>query len=130
MGTYSTLIAFIIMMCKTSIEATGFCPTPDCITYISTEANCVEVSFEVPTYDCRWPAGLDLNVDQVILGRRIVAYKIEWFSGLWTDWYIPGLNDIDEKFNGFPLFPSCSVHFKKMGMRRMWAYFYDHNHMY
>ncbi|KAK3579775.1 hypothetical protein CHS0354_018211 [Potamilus streckersoni] len=131
MGTYSTLTAFIIMMCTTPIEATGSCPTPECVTYdISTEANCTEVSFEIPTYDCRWNAGLDLNVDQVILGGRIVAYRIEWGGGGWSDWYVPGINDLDGKYNPYDQFPSCHVQFKKMGMRRTWTYFYDHNHMY
>ncbi|KAL3853344.1 hypothetical protein ACJMK2_016910 [Sinanodonta woodiana] len=131
MGTYSTLITCIIVMCTTSIKAEGSCTGEDCITYdISTEANCTEVSFETPTYDCRWMAGLDLNVDQVILGGRIVAYKIEWLNQQWSDWYVPGLNDIDGKFNEYPLFPTCTVKINKMGMRRTWTYFYDHNHLY
>ncbi|KAK3579770.1 hypothetical protein CHS0354_018206 [Potamilus streckersoni] len=83
--TAGNLIVLILLLSATSIKAQGSCPTGDCITYdISTQAICTEVSSKPPTRDCRWPAGLNLNVDQVILGVRIVAYKIQWFSGGWS----------------------------------------------
>ncbi|KAK3579780.1 hypothetical protein CHS0354_018216 [Potamilus streckersoni] len=131
MGAYNTLIVLIIVLCTTSTESTGTCPTGDCVIYdISTEANCTEVSFEKPTYDCRWSASLDLNADQVILGGRIVAFRIEAFNGGWTDWFVPGINDIDGKYNVYAdLFQSCPIKPKMMGMKRKWAYFYDHNHI-
>ncbi|KAL3853347.1 hypothetical protein ACJMK2_016912 [Sinanodonta woodiana] len=131
MGAHTTLIAIVIILNTTPVKAQGSCLSSDCVTYdISTEATCTEESFVTPTYDCRWGAGLDLNVDQVILSGRIVAYKIEWTSGRWSDWYVPGLNDIDSKYNPFNLFPSCRVRIVENGMRRIWSYFYDHNHMF
>jgi len=46
---------------------------------------------------------------------EIVMYRIQWFSGGWSPWYVPGLNDVDWKLNG---------------SRRVWCYFEDHNHEY
>eukprot|EP00731_Ephydatia_muelleri_P025220 Em0017g303a len=51
----------------------------------------------------RWPANLNGAMDyQVLKG------KIQWFNGAWTDWFVPGYNDVDYKFNMAAL-QSCSV---------------------
>ncbi|WAR14593.1 hypothetical protein MAR_004698 [Mya arenaria] len=77
--------------------------------------------------DCRWVAGLDM-ADLVIEKGRIVAYQIQWFNGGWSTWYVPGLNDIDWKFNIYA--KTCDLTSKANSMRRVWSYFYDHNHKY
>ena len=93
----------------------------------NTQQTCVEVT-RGPTFDCRWPAGLNLNVDQIVLHGDIVAFKIRWFSGAWSGWYVPGVNDIDGKFNTASR--RCSIPYRANTMRRTWSYFYDHTHTY
>jgi len=47
---------------------------------------------------------------------EILLYRIKWSNGVWSQYYIPGLGDVDTKVNtdGTP--------------RRMWSYFADHVH--
>ncbi len=67
-----------------------------------------------PQRDQEWVSDcLNLNLDQRKFGCEIVAYKIQWFSGKWSSWYVPGLNDLYKK-SGEPL-------------RRYWACFNDHS---
>lgn len=49
---------------------------------------------------------------------EILRYRIQWFSGGWSDWYIPGQNDIDWLTN------------LDGTKRRVWSYFDDHTHEY
>ncbi|KAK3579776.1 hypothetical protein CHS0354_018212 [Potamilus streckersoni] len=126
--TLNTLFVCIFLMTviDTYVES---CPTNDCIIYdISSQTACTGVSEESPTYDCRWSSGLNINVDEVIRKGRIVAYKIKWFGGYWSGWYVPGINDIDVKYNTVER--NCSIPCKANTMRRMWSYFYDHIHTY
>jgi len=57
--------------------------------------------------------GLDITAHPEIL-----KYRIQWFSGGWSDWYTPGTNDIDWKTN------------LDGTQRRVWSYFDDHYHQY
>ena len=59
-------------------------------------------------------AGLDLTIDNQIFGKDIFAYRIQWFSGSWSIWYIPEVNDLEPQFPG----------------SRFWRYFDDHTHRY
>lgn len=69
---------------------------------------------EEPTRDKYWEKlGLDTS-----LHSDIVAYKIQWFSGAWSDWYLTGINDLYWKTN------------LDGSERRVWSYFTDHNHIY
>ena len=100
----------------------------DHVIYKRNQSQCKEV-VKSRTLDCRWHAGLWRYPDREILGGEIVAYKIKWFSGRWSGWYVPGVNDADSKFNVRS--KSCRnypVHTKTL--RRMWSYFYDHSHSY
>ncbi|XP_052765539.1 uncharacterized protein LOC128206876 [Mya arenaria] len=90
---------------------------------ISSQAACESITRE-RTGDCRWVAGLDM-ADLVVEKGRIIAYKIQW-SGGWSDWYVPGLNDIDVKFN--PYSSPCDMTYTSNSMRHMWSYFSDHTH--
>ncbi|MGB1205829.1 MAG: hypothetical protein ACPG5B_09295 [Chitinophagales bacterium] len=63
-----------------------------------------------------WTQSLDLDLDKKILNRRIIAYQIQWFSGAWSRWYIPGERDIYQK--------------AYEPKRRFWACFCDHTHRY
>jgi hypothetical protein len=95
------------------------CNSNDCVKHdLTTQVSCTEVT-EGPTFDMRWVKGLNLNVDQTIKGGRIVAFKLQWFNGNWSGWFVPGLNDIDVKYN-----------VGNNTMRRWWSYFYDHTHTY
>ncbi|CAF3020087.1 unnamed protein product, partial [Rotaria sp. Silwood2] len=68
---------------------------------ITSQGSCTEVSNEPPTYDNRWSgSGIDSNIDWVIKCGDIIAYKLQWFNGVWSDWYVPGVNDMDQKVNG------------------------------
>ena len=69
---------------------------------------------EEPTRDKYWEKlGLE-----TLKHKNIVAYKIQWFSGAWSDWFITGDNDVDWKHN------------LDGSKRRVWSYFTDHNHIY
>ncbi|MFA4873624.1 MAG: CARDB domain-containing protein, partial [Patescibacteria group bacterium] len=57
--------------------------------------------------------GLDITTHPEIL-----KYRIQWFSGSWSPWYVPGQDDVDWKTN------------TDGSQRRVWAYFDDHTHEY
>lgn len=69
-----------------------------------------------PQHNTQWVNSLDLDLDIRILNQKIIAYQIQWFSGSWSGWYVPGINDLYQKA-GEPL-------------RRVWATFNDHNYRY
>lgn len=95
------------------------CSGSDCVIYdLSTQIACTYKS-SGPTNNMAWVKGLNRNVDFQQFGGRIAAFRLQWFGGSWSGWYVPGINDIDIKFNPGP-----------QTMRRWWAYFYDHNFEY
>jgi hypothetical protein len=94
------------------------CTAGDCVVYdLSTQSGCTESTVGA-TFDSRWTTGLSSRSDETILGAHIVAYRI-LFSNGWSGWYVPGVNDIDYKFNVGP-----------NTERHIWSYFYDHTHDY
>lgn len=47
---------------------------------------------------------------------EIIEYRIQWFNGGWSPWYVPGVGDLDSKTN-------------YDGTKRLlWSYFQDHNY--
>ncbi len=78
--------------------------------------NPVREQYRGPSFDPRWSQSLDLNLDQEIYNVKIIAYKVRWFNGKWSDWFFPGDGDVYKKTHE----PA----------RRYWACFYDHSHMY
>lgn len=111
-----------------STQAQGNCPTGDCIAHdISTQDSCKETVETAPHSNTLWHQGLSLQADNRILGGDIVAYKIRWFNGNWSGWFVPGINDIDIKYNHQSWVKGRASH---NTMRRMWSYFYDHEHRY
>jgi hypothetical protein len=110
--------------------ANGFaeCVGTDCVTpyvWSKTTVNCTE-ELKSPSRDCRWAAGAGTRMDEIIYGGRIAAYKLQWFGGSWSGWFVPGMNDRDPKFNVNLL--TCSVPYYAKSLRLAWAYFYDHTH--
>ena len=98
----------------------------DKVTYsLTSQQSCVEVTRRA-TRDCRWAAGLNNNVDQLVLNGDVIAYQM--FNGRWSGWYVTGVNDIDWKFNVAGR--TCSVAYQANSMHRFWSYFYDHTHKY
>lgn len=101
------------------------CPGRDCIHHeLRTQAVCrLQGSDKSPLQPTGrtpgWYKGLNTEIDNKILGGNIVAYKIRWFNGSWSHWYVTGVNDIDHKFNT-----------NSNDMRRLWSYFTDHQHQY
>ena len=57
----------------------------------------------------------DLKYD-VTTHPEILKYRIQWFSGAWSSWFTPGVDDVDWKTPA------------DYSRRRVWAYFGDHNH--
>jgi hypothetical protein len=113
------------------VSAANSCSGSDCVHHEIniTQDVCTEVTNKSPSSDARWINSLSLQADNQILGGDIVAYKLQWFSGSWSSWIVPGINDLDTKFNmsaqvrnGIPV--------QANSMRRMWSYFYDHNYSY
>jgi hypothetical protein len=90
---------------------------------ITTQASCTQMGTEsnpaAPANDSRWVQGLSTEVDYTVTGCDVVAHKIQWSQGTWSDWYMVGVNDLDMKYNT-----------SDGTLRRMWAYFTDHNHLY
>jgi hypothetical protein len=67
-----------------------------------------------PRNDQEWvDSSLNVDLDQKKLRCKIIAYRIQYFSGSWSEWYAPGVNDL----------------YKKPGetLRRSWATFNDHS---
>lgn len=102
----------------------------DLVTYdIKTQPTCREIKRgPVGSRECGWNAGLSRNVDQFYLNGRIAAYKIQWEHGSWSEWYVPGVNDIDIKFNVQTAY--CRDYdLRANSMRRWWAYFNEYTHV-
>ena len=119
--------AFIVMAGCCFSECLG---QGDLLIYRLNQATCTQIEAG-PTHDCRWPANLNGAMDYQVLQGKIIAYKLQWFSGGWSDWYVPGYNDIDNKFNTrAAVVSNCSVPYEVNTMRRKWSYFYDHTHQY
>ena len=116
-------LIFAIISAKSGLRASSEtnyngCSGSDCIIYdLSTQNSCTLKS-SGSTRNIAWTTGLSRNVDFRILGGRVIAYQLQWFSGAWTSWYVPGINDIDVKKN------------YNNTLRRMWSYFYDHTFQY
>jgi hypothetical protein len=99
------------------------CATGDCVAHnIATQDECSMFDRQA-TGDARWAAGLSLDIDGELFAERgmrqwnVQAYRLRWFNGAWSGWYVAGVNDIDHKYN-----PGANT------MRRMWSYFADHEH--
>lgn len=119
LGLLSAAAFALVATSESSAAAYNDCTSSDCIIYdLSTQDSCTEVT-ERASFEARWGQGLSLDVAQAIKGGHIVAYKLQWFSGGWSGWYVPGVNDIDVKYN-----------VATAKLRRMWSYFADHNHSY
>lgn len=61
--------------------------------------------------NCRLPAGLHLMIDEIADRGMIFAYKVEWSNANWSEWYIPRVNDIDQKFN--PTTQHCEIPYQQ-----------------
>ena len=83
---------------------------------VGNQDECIEVTAP-PSNDQRWNQGLSLEVDNQILGGNIVAFKIRYQSGEWSEWFVPGVNDI-----------SKDVQTGKL--QRIWSRFVDCEHRY
>ncbi|CAF1034051.1 unnamed protein product [Didymodactylos carnosus] len=128
MASLIKLLLLVLVSCCCLLPVVHTLPPADCKNQgggnygcfnRSTEAYCTQVGILPPSGEDRWAlAGLDLNVDWVLKCGNIVAYKLQWFSGGWSDWYVPGVNDMDDKVNDGNV------------LRRMWSYFDDHTHTF
>ena len=101
----------------------------DLVLHSQQQSVCTEIK-SAPTKDCRWHANLDVYADSIILGGcSVVAYKLQWFNGAWSDWFVKGVNDVDVKVN-LVAQAKCGTPIVSNSMRRWWSYFYDHSHTY
>jgi hypothetical protein len=79
---------------------------------LSTQAKVGMYKFS-PRYDQEWvDSSLNVNLDIKKFGCKIIAYRILWETGAWSNWYVPGLNDLYKSDNDL--------------MKRYWAFFMDH----
>lgn len=93
------------------------CPTNDCICENFLQGAC-KLVFRMPDHNSQWYlSSLNRNTDVKLLKGKVIAYKLRWFSGSWSGWYVPGFNDMDFKKNVAP-----------NTLRRKWSYFSDHQH--
>ena len=115
------LIFVVGLVCLQHYTLAGYngCTGTDCIVYdLSTAGPCSE-STSAALGAPKFSVGLRRDLDITYLKCRVIAYKIQWFSGAWSGWYVPGYNDVDYKFN-------TGVN----TLRRMWSYFDDHTFKY
>ena len=116
------------LMTTTAVQpakALNGCSGSDCVQHnLQTQAVCTQVGTDSSPNQpvssaLGWAKGLNTEIDQNILKGNVIAYKIQWSSGNWSNWYVTGINDLDVKFNT-----------NTGDMRRMWSYFTDHKHLY
>lgn len=135
--SYLDLSCFRIFRKLYLIESVGDpgCTLPECLNHpVTVPTQCTEVT-EGPRgkggNNCAWTSSTDLMLDQKLLGGKIVAYKIQWFNGIWSPWYVPGYNDMDWKFNNINTQSTCQdIVTQPYSLRRVWSYFQDHTHTY
>jgi len=100
----------------------------------TSQARAPEQCFTVerkPTRDPRWFQGVSLLIEEALLAEyhpaecarpgvrcSIDYYQVRWAQGLWSEPFLPGLNDLDAK----PHYDGTR--------RRKWSYFYDHLYRY
>uniref|UniRef100_A0A7M5XBX1 Cnidarian restricted protein n=1 Tax=Clytia hemisphaerica TaxID=252671 RepID=A0A7M5XBX1_9CNID len=128
MSRATILIQIAICACVAIAIVQSQQETAEVVHDISSQARCGLVYGLVST-DCRWESGLSFNADQEVLGGRIAAYKILWPKGWGMTWYVPGVNDLDKRYNVYGN-SLCSYEKKDNSMRRKWAYFTRYPHMY
>ena len=93
------------------------CPTKDCICEAFKQGTC-KTLYRSADHNVLWSStSLHRNTDFKILKGRVIAYKLRWFNGSWSGWYVPGYNDMDMKKN-----------VAANTLRRKWSYFQDHQH--
>jgi|GEM_PF-3130845 len=76
-------------------------------------SNDIEIKASKATWNPSWKT-LSQDIDNILLGKDIIWYRIKWYSGSWSPKYYPGHDDLDWKDS----------------KRRVWAYFYDHEFEY
>ncbi len=129
-NTLSTFIAGSLLFGTSSVLAANGCGGSDCVHHeISITQDVCTQHVRNRTNNHLWHQGLSLQVDNQILGGDIAAFKIRWFNGNWSGWFVPGVNDIDIKYNKYTHIPG-GVPIQANTMRRWWSYFYDHQHLY
>ncbi len=78
-----------------------------------------------PNGNVNWRnGGLNRAIDDTYYKQDIIAYKIRFFNGQWSDWYVKGVNDI-YNFTTQNVTNSALV-----DLRLAWIYFYDHDYLY
>jgi hypothetical protein len=90
---------------------------------ITTQNSLCKLEQHPPTGGTYWQSTMNLNIDRASPYKgQIVAYHYKVFGGStyqngWTDWYVPGYNDIASKF-----------YLGNHSLERMWSIFQDHQH--
>jgi len=112
-GTYNLIIqsaedATVKDLSDEPIRITA--PVP--ITSTSTVAGCINPILRNPLQTTEFE---DLKLNTAT-HPEILSYRIQWFSGSWSPWYVPGVDDVDWKTNA------------DGSSRRIWSYFADHVH--
>ena len=103
------------------LDLTGMLAPGQCKANIDPKP-CVEVANEGPLGAAAgWHLTYNINVDWQKKKGRIIAYKILWSTQNWSEWYVPGITDLDWKYS--------TVGGQKQ-VRRLWSYFTDHVHTY
>ena len=124
---YISVVLLTLTVVITLVSSWNPCPGPDCVKHVTDFASCKEY-VKSRTRNCRWASNMNRRLDEIILKGTIIAYKILWWSGSWSGWYVPGQNDLDLKYNRFAR--KCPIPYRARSLRRMWSYFYDHTHRY
>ncbi len=102
------------------IDLTGVTAPGQCRANIDPNA-CQQIDNEPPLVGQGWELSYNINLDWQKKKGRIIAYKIRWFNGNFSEWFVPGITDLDWKY---------SVVGGQKQVRRMWSYFVDHVHSY
>lgn len=99
-----------------------------------TQPTCTQVGSDTApisaTYNSAWNVdSLNRMLDRTVYRGDIMAYKIRWFNGTWSGWYVKGVNDTFEGSYS-PITPTPTSPLNMAKARLAWVYFYDHQHQY
>ena len=113
----AALVAAVAVSTATTAPAAAQSDTM--IYNISTQNQLCTLEQHGPYGGTSWQNTLNLNIDRTSSYKgHIVAYHYKTFgSGQFTNWFVPGYNDIASKF-----------YMQNNSLERMWSIFQDHTH--
>ena len=119
-------LLFVLTWYTAETADTQYCS--DCLRHVIPRPKCVWY-VRARTRNCNW-LQYSTSADQVIHNGEIPVYRIRWFNGRWSNYFVTGYNDLDHKVNRHKTFYCSGRPIYYNSVRRLWSYFYDHTHQF